>query len=130
MLDLEDIDAAFAELDARYLAGEAAAHARTWSVIGRSLRRVQPARTSRAGLGQRRPPARYTVRGQQLTATTPRTLGPHARSEHPHRGGTSAERFGAAVTHAETWDLARRLPRRVAGGPTCWQLTAKRINRY
>ena len=31
--DLDDIDAAFAELDARYLAGEAAAHARTWSVI-------------------------------------------------------------------------------------------------
>jgi hypothetical protein len=31
--DLDDIDAAFAELDARYLAGEAAAHAHTWSVI-------------------------------------------------------------------------------------------------
>jgi len=33
MLDPDDIDAAFAELDARYLAGEAAAHAETWSVI-------------------------------------------------------------------------------------------------
>ena len=33
MFDLDDIDAAFEELDARYLAGEAAAHARTWSVI-------------------------------------------------------------------------------------------------
>ena len=33
MLDLEDIEAAFEELDARYLAGEAAAHSRTWSVI-------------------------------------------------------------------------------------------------
>jgi DNA-binding SARP family transcriptional activator len=31
--DPEDIDAAFEELDARYLAGEAAKHARTWSVI-------------------------------------------------------------------------------------------------
>jgi limonene-1,2-epoxide hydrolase len=31
--DLEDIDAAFAELDARYLAGEAAAHPGTWSAI-------------------------------------------------------------------------------------------------
>ena len=30
--DLDDIDAAFAELDARYLAGEAASHAHTWSV--------------------------------------------------------------------------------------------------
>lgn len=33
MFDLGDIDAAFEELDARYLAGEAAAHAHTWSVI-------------------------------------------------------------------------------------------------
>ncbi len=31
--DPDDIDAAFAELDARYLAGEAADHARAWSVI-------------------------------------------------------------------------------------------------
>ena len=36
LLDLEDIEAAFEELDARYLAGEAAAHARTWSVISGS----------------------------------------------------------------------------------------------
>ena len=33
--DPDDIDAAFEELDARYLAGEAAAHAHTWSVIAR-----------------------------------------------------------------------------------------------
>ena len=33
IFDLEDFDAAIAELDARYLAGEAAAHSRTWSVI-------------------------------------------------------------------------------------------------
>ena len=33
MFDLDDIDAAFEELDARYLAGEAAAHARTWSAV-------------------------------------------------------------------------------------------------
>lgn len=31
--DLDDFDAAIAELESRYLAGEAAAHARTWSVI-------------------------------------------------------------------------------------------------
>ena len=35
VFDLDDIDAAFEELDARYLAGEAAAHAHTWSVIAR-----------------------------------------------------------------------------------------------
>ena len=33
VFDLDDTDAAFAELDARYLAGEAAPHAHTWSVI-------------------------------------------------------------------------------------------------
>ena len=33
LFDPDDIDAAFKELDARYLAGEAAAHAHTWSVI-------------------------------------------------------------------------------------------------
>ena len=38
--DLDDIDAAIAELDARYLAGEAAPHAHTWSVIARHLRRL------------------------------------------------------------------------------------------
>ena len=37
--DLDDIDAAFEELDARYLAGEAAAHAHTWSVIAGSTPR-------------------------------------------------------------------------------------------
>ncbi len=36
VFDLEDIDSAFAELDARYLAGEAAAHARMWTVIAKS----------------------------------------------------------------------------------------------
>ncbi|OBH88839.1 BTAD domain-containing putative transcriptional regulator [Mycobacterium sp. E2733] len=36
IFDLDDIDAAFEELDARYLAGEAAAHADTWSVIART----------------------------------------------------------------------------------------------
>ena len=35
-LDPDDIDAAFQELDARYLAGEAAAHSRTWSAIARA----------------------------------------------------------------------------------------------
>jgi AAA ATPase domain len=33
MFDVDDIDAAFEELDARYLAGEAAAHSDAWSVI-------------------------------------------------------------------------------------------------
>ncbi len=35
--DIDDIDAAVAELDARYLAGEAAVHAHTWSIIMRAF---------------------------------------------------------------------------------------------
>ncbi|OBG39011.1 hypothetical protein A5672_15705 [Mycobacterium alsense] len=45
VFDLEDLDSAIAELDSRYLAGEAAAHARTWSVIASSyaaLNRSEP----------------------------------------------------------------------------------------
>jgi ketosteroid isomerase-like protein len=38
--DLDDIDAAFEELDARYLAGEAAAHGQTWSVVAGAFARV------------------------------------------------------------------------------------------
>ena len=49
MFDPDDIDAAFEELDARYLAGEAAAHAHTWSVIAQAYaafnRRELPATT-------------------------------------------------------------------------------------
>ncbi|MGB8792025.1 MAG: ATPase, partial [Mycobacterium sp.] len=49
MFDLDDTDAAFAELDGRYLAGEAASHAQTWSVISQAYaalnRRELPATT-------------------------------------------------------------------------------------
>ena len=50
IFDLEDIDAAFAELDARYVAGEAADHAHAWSVIAKayaSLNRRELPRTTR-----------------------------------------------------------------------------------
>ena len=52
--DPDDFDAAFAELDARYLAGEAAAHAHTWSIIAGAYAALNRARTScnDAGLGQ------------------------------------------------------------------------------
>ncbi len=62
--DPDDIDAAFEELDARYLAGEAAAHAHTWSLVKAGLCRVQSARASRddAGLDEHRPPARDRIR--------------------------------------------------------------------
>ena len=37
--DLDDLDAAIAELDARYLAGEAAPHSRTWSLVAAAYER-------------------------------------------------------------------------------------------
>ena len=62
--DLEDFDAAIAELDARYIAGEAAAYAHTWSVDCGCLCGVQPARAPRdyAGLDEHRPPSRSGFR--------------------------------------------------------------------
>ena len=60
IFDIDDVDAAFAELDARYLAGEAGAHAHTWSVIAQSLRRVQQARV--AGHDNRTGPKSTTER--------------------------------------------------------------------
>ena len=49
LFDLDDFDAAFAELDARYLAGEAAAYAHAWSVVADTYaavnRRELPATT-------------------------------------------------------------------------------------
>jgi DNA-binding SARP family transcriptional activator len=49
VFDVEDIEAAFEELDARYLAGEAAVHSHTWSVISQAYaalnRRALPATT-------------------------------------------------------------------------------------
>ena len=63
--DLDDIDAAFAELDARYLAGEAAAHSRTWSAIASGYaalnRHALPAITPDWVMADRRPLVRSDV---------------------------------------------------------------------
>jgi DNA-binding SARP family transcriptional activator len=57
--DLEDIDAAFSELDARYLVGEAAAQAHTWSavmgVFAALNRHEQPSLTTDSVCVDRRP---------------------------------------------------------------------------
>ena len=76
--DPEEIDAAIEELDARYLAGEAAAHSHTWSVITQAYtalnhRKLPPAK---ADWVNRRPPARNNFRPRR-----------HDRI-HPCRDGT------------------------------------------
>ena len=53
VIEADDVDTAFAELDARYLSGEAAVHARTWSRHYARLRRAQSARTTADHVGIR-----------------------------------------------------------------------------
>ena len=60
LFDVDDVDAAIEELDARYIAGEGAAHARTWSVVTRAQaaldgrRELPPTTTDWVNLDHRR----------------------------------------------------------------------------
>ena len=116
VFDLDDIDAAFEELDARYLAGEAAAHRA--HVVGHrgGLRRVQPARTPRddAGLGQHRPPARDPIAPGDLIAYLRAAWDLTPRHQHLHRGRASADRPRSGRHPCRERDLARGLRGRVA----------------
>ncbi|OBJ08137.1 regulator [Mycobacterium sp. 1465703.0] len=78
LFDPDDIDGAFAELDARYLAGEAAAHADTWSVV--------------AGV-----PARFNR--HELPATTPYPV------YIDHRPVVSIEDADLAASIRAVWDI-------------------------
>ena len=71
--DPDDIDAAFEELDARYLAGEAAKHAHTWSVVAQVLRRINRHETPRddTGLREHRPPQVITFAPGDLSRIRP-----------------------------------------------------------
>ena len=77
-LDLDDFDAAIAELDARYLAGEASAHADTWSVIAEA----------HAGFNR-----------QELPATTPDPV------YIDHRPLVSIEGVDLGATLRPVWDI-------------------------
>ena len=78
VFDLDDIDAAFAELDARYLAGEAAAHAHTWSVIAQAY---------------------AAFNRHELPATTPDSV------YIDHRPRVSIEAVDLAASIRAVWDL-------------------------
>ena len=82
VFDLDDIDAAFKELDARYLAGEAAAHSRTWSVIAGAHARVNQ---------------------RQLPATTP------DMAYVDHRSLITIEGVDLAASLRAVWDLTPQL---------------------
>ena len=63
VFDTDDMGAAFAELETRYLAGEAAAYAHTWSVIASAFAAFNRHELRRdAGVAHRRSPPRNTVR--------------------------------------------------------------------
>jgi hypothetical protein len=78
IFDLDDIAAAFEELDARYVAGEAAAHALTWSVIA----------GAHAGFNR-----------HKLPATTPDPV------YIDHRPLVSIEGVDLAATLRAVWDI-------------------------
>jgi hypothetical protein len=102
LFDLDDFDAAIAELDARYLASEAAAHAHTWSVLVRTYaafnrHELYPTTPDWVNADHRRGIAfapgdmtAYLRAGKDLTPDTP------AYIETVHR----LSDFGAVVTQA------------------------------
>ncbi|WP_369803293.1 BTAD domain-containing putative transcriptional regulator [Mycobacterium sp. E2699] len=100
--DLDDIDAAFEELDARYLAGEAAAHARTWSVIrdgyaALNRHELPPTAATGASIDHRR--GRAFAPGDlapYIRATWDLTPNARIYVEAVHR----LSNLGAVVTHA------------------------------
>ena len=84
--DLDDIDAAFEELDARYLAGEAAAYSHTWSLIAQTYAAFNRHELSRdvTGLGEHRPPARDRLRARRHARECQCPVGRRAGHQHPH----------------------------------------------
>ena len=86
LFDPDDIDAAYAELDARYLAGEAAAYANVWSAITRAY-------------------AATSIR--ELPPTTPDWVNVDHRSGPSFASGDFPKYFSAA------WDLARDVSIRI-----------------
>ena len=118
VFDVDDIDAAFEELDARYLAGEAAAHSRTWSVIAGPMPRSTGANSPR----RRRTGSTSTIRRSQriepgdLAAIHPCHVGSHADISIHIEAVHQAEQPRSGRHPDGKWDLARRLRRRVAAG--------------
>ena len=91
--DPDNIDAAFEELDARYLAGEAAAHSHTWSVITQAyaaLNRRELAATTPdwVNIDHRRGDS---GRARRSDPVHPCRVGRHAGHQGLHRGCASAD---------------------------------------
>lgn len=87
IFDADDVDAALAELDGRYLAGEAAAHARTWSAIVN---------------------ANAAFNRREMPPTTPDWI----NVDHRRGGMAFAPGDQTAYMHA-TWDVAPQVSNRI-----------------
>ena len=101
MFDADDFDAAFAELDARYLAGEAAPYAHTWSVVAEAMPR---------STGASSPPTTpdwVNIDHRRGTAFAPGDLTAYIRAAWDHTPDIKIyieavhrlSNFGAVVTH-------------------------------
>ena len=99
--DLSDIDAAFEELDSRYLAGEAAGHAHTWSVISSAYaafnrHELQPTTPEWVDIDHRLgtpfEPSNLTAPVRAIWDLTP-DLSIHIEAVH------RLNNFGAVITH-------------------------------
>ena len=113
--DLDDIDAAFKELDARYLAGEAAVHSHTWSVISQAYaalnRRALPATTPDwANVDHRR--LRHN-RAKCVDPEHPCLLGHHVGSENRRRDGAPIDQPRSGRRPHNACDVAGRRRSRI-----------------
>jgi class 3 adenylate cyclase len=87
VFDCDDIDAAFAELDSRYIAGDAAEHARTWSAIAN---------------------ANVVFNRREMPPTTPEWINvDHRRGGMAFAPGDQTEYIRA------TWDVASHISNRI-----------------
>jgi hypothetical protein len=101
VFDPDDIDAAFEDLDARYLAGEAAAHAHTWSVITEAYAAFNRHELVAADLvtvdHRRATPFESSTMTETLRAIWDVTPDLNIQIEAVHRLSS----FGAVVTHLQ-----------------------------
>ena len=114
--DLDDIDAAFAELDARYLAGEAAAYARTWSLVMQAQtawnrHEYFPNTEDWVNIDHRR--GRAYEQGE-YEAFPSRLRGRHPRRQALHRDCASADQSRSDQHSGSDWNLSGGLRCRVA----------------
>lgn len=100
LFDTDDLDAAFAELDIRYIAGEAGPHAHAWSAITRSIvafnKREPPSTTLEWSDRRRLVGSGTSDLTETIKAAWDMTLNIHACVEAVHKLNDA----GAVITHS------------------------------